>query len=129
MEQKIILIVDDDPGSLKLVEAILSTNGYSVITAKGGEEVEDKINAKQPDLIIMDLLMPNVGGSDAVKILKKNPSGKNIPVIFLTAVMTMDAQSGVSYDIQVDDITYKTLSKPVQSKKLLEEVASLIKAA
>ena len=124
---KRILVVDVDKGSQKLLNSVLTSNGYEVDLASDGKEVPDKIKGKRPDLIIMDYMMPEVDGVKAVSSILEVPDLSGIPIIFLTAVMTRDRHSGVQFDIKVKDRVFKTLSKPVDSAELLKEVASLIK--
>lgn len=79
---KKILVVDDDPTSLKTAESILTTAGYEVKTSADAEEIENLVKDIAPDLIVMDLMMPNVDGNQAVKKLKDNPALKGVPIIF-----------------------------------------------
>ena len=125
--KKKVLIVDDDPTSLKVTESILSTNGYEVKTLMHAANIEDKVKGFNPHVIVMDLIMPNVDGTQAVKILQSNPVLKNVPVIFLTAIHTKDAVRGLEYDIQVEGRSYRTLNKPIDPKILLSELENLIK--
>ena len=124
---KRILVVDDDAGSQKLLQSILGAKGYAVDVAADGKEVPAKIQASRPDLIIMDYLMPQEDGIKTVNKILETPALSDIPIIFLTAVMTQDRHTGTKFDIQVKDRTFKTLSKPVDSNVLLKEVAALIK--
>ena len=124
---KRILVVDDDAGSQKLLQSILGAKGYAVDVAADGKEVPAKIQASRPDLIIMDYLMPQEDGIKTVNKILETPALSDIPIIFLTAVMTQDRHTGAKFDIQVKDRTFKTLSKPVDSNVLLKEVAALIK--
>ena len=84
---KKIMVVDDEPDILFTVGQMLELSGYEIIMAKNGEEAirnlsESEIN---PDLIILDIMMPEISGWDVAAKIKENPSWKNIPIIFLTA--------------------------------------------
>lgn len=125
--KKRILVVDDDQTSLKLVESTLASEGYDVKTAAHAEDIEQKAKDYNPNLIVMDLMMPKVDGSQAVKRLQTQPTLKNIPVVFLTAMQTRDDDRGFELQIQVDKTTYRTLSKPFDRTQLLKEIESLIK--
>lgn len=80
-----ILVIDDDPKILQLISAILETEGFGVLKAReAGEGINLAIEV-QPDLILLDLLMPDVSGFEALERLKLHPTAKNIPVIIFTA--------------------------------------------
>lgn len=123
---KRILVVDDDKGSQKLLESVLTSKGYEVDTAADGKEVPDILKEYIPDLIIMDYMMPEVDGVKTVDKILESPDLKDIPIIFLTGIAMFDRHSGAKYDVKVKDRTFKTLSKPVDSKELIKEVAALI---
>ena len=80
-----ILVVDDNPKDVELLSSILEPEGFGVIKAYGGKEGIDLAIEKQPDAIILDLLMPKVSGFEVVHRLKKHPKGKDIPIFIYTA--------------------------------------------
>ncbi len=80
-----ILVVDDEPRVLALLTDILENEGFTVIKAPGGEEAIKAAVEKNPDLMILDLMMPGVSGFDVVDRLKEHPTARNIPVIIFTA--------------------------------------------
>lgn len=82
--QSKILIVDDDPDALETMAAILETRDYQVLTASSGSEGINKAVKEKPNLIIMDVMMPGLGGFAACKMIKENEEIKDIPVILLT---------------------------------------------
>jgi two-component system alkaline phosphatase synthesis response regulator PhoP/two-component system response regulator VicR len=82
---KTILAVDDEKHIVRLVQINLQKEGYNVVTASNGREALDKVNAERPDLIIMDVMMPELDGFGALKILKEDEATATIPVIMLTA--------------------------------------------
>jgi CheY-like chemotaxis protein len=124
--KKKILVVDDDPTSLKAVEGILILHGYEVATSAHAQDIEDKVRAFGPQLIVMDLMMPHVDGSQAVKKLQMNPALNNIPVIFLTALQTSDEERNLELEISVERKSYRTLSKPLDANALILEIRKLI---
>lgn len=79
-----ILIIDDDPDALETMAAILETRDYQVLTALSGLEGISKAGKEKPDLIIMDVMMPELDGFAACKMIKENKEIKDIPVILLT---------------------------------------------
>jgi DNA-binding response OmpR family regulator len=86
-----VVIVDDDPLAVELMTAYLKQPGYTVLAAYGGQEGIAMIQQHQPDLVVLDLLMPDVGGIEVVEALKKESSTSEIPVIMVTAKQFSDA--------------------------------------
>jgi CheY-like chemotaxis protein len=82
---KTILAVDDEKHIVRLVQINLQKEGYNVVMASNGREALEKVNAERPDLIIMDVMMPELDGFGALKILKEDEDTATIPVIMLTA--------------------------------------------
>lgn len=80
-----ILAVDDEKHIVRLVQINLQKEGYDVITASNGKEALERIAAEKPDLVIMDVMMPQMDGFEALKTLKSQPETVNLPVIMLTA--------------------------------------------
>jgi two-component system alkaline phosphatase synthesis response regulator PhoP/two-component system response regulator VicR len=80
-----ILVVDDDPGVVRVVEVNLVQAGYQVRTAGNGEEALASIAREPPDLVILDVMMPRLDGFEALKRLKADPATARIPVVMLTA--------------------------------------------
>jgi CheY-like chemotaxis protein len=85
---KTILIVDDEPDVLKVLQARLKANGYQVLTAGGGQEGLKAAKRDRPDLLILDLMMPDMEGGEVAQRLLEDENTKSIPVIFLTALLT-----------------------------------------
>jgi two-component system cell cycle response regulator DivK len=83
---KRILVVEDDPDNRRIVAKVLSVEGYGVIEATDGIEALAQARAERPDLILMDLALPNVDGWEATRRLKSDPETRSIPVVALTAV-------------------------------------------
>lgn len=82
---KKLLIVDDSPTELKLIVDVFNTPEYEVITASNGEEGVKKAFSENPDLIILDVVMPKMNGFQACRKIKASPDLQNIPVILLTS--------------------------------------------
>ena len=82
-----ILIVDDQEAVLKLYSTILMKAGYEVVTAAGAKKGFELAASAKPDLILLDVLMPCVDGTEALATLSANPATKHIPVIFLTSLI------------------------------------------
>ena len=108
---KKILVVDDEPDILLTVGQMLELSGYEVVRAKDGNECMDKLNESQiyPDLIILDIMMPNISGWDVAAKLKENPKWKDILIVFLTAKentmsVGMGGLAAVDYIVKPFDI-------------------------
>ena len=86
MDKKKILIVDDEKDTLCILEKELTARGYSVIAADNGNDALSLAISERPDLIILDIWMPEMGGEEVAERLKEDTRIKDIPVIFLTCL-------------------------------------------
>jgi len=124
-----ILVVDDDPDMREALQMILESGGYTVVMAEDGEQCLAKLKEEQPDLLILDLLMPRMDGFEVCKALKDPRYAKyaRMPIIILSSVQEgvsqrrYELETGVRLD--VDDY----VEKPIESSVLLERVGKLIK--
>ena len=115
-----ILIVDDEEQMLHLLDIELSSEGYNVIKAKDAKEAIQKAQAMLPDVILLDILMPNMDGTQVARALKASPRTKDIPIIFLTAILKKEEEMRRKIErIKVENIYYLTLAKPLDSQRLL----------
>jgi len=89
MEKK-ILIVDDEPEIVRLLGLRLMNSGYRVLKAYDGAEAVKVAKKELPDLIMLDILMPEIDGSKTASLLKEDPKTKDIPIIFLTCLFTKE---------------------------------------
>ncbi|MEA2452906.1 MAG: hypothetical protein QOG04_1616 [Actinomycetota bacterium] len=116
-EEKRILIADDDPVILRLIQVNLELEGYQVLLANNGQEAVDLATAENPDLVILDIMMPRLDGYQACEQLKASDVTKEIPVIFLSAKAQQgDIEKGQSYGVAA------YLTKPFDPTELLEVV-------
>ncbi|MBP6343965.1 MAG: response regulator [Candidatus Omnitrophica bacterium] len=118
-----ILVVDDEPDVLELLELDLSSRGFAVIKADCGEDAIKKAKAYLPDIILMDVLMPDMNGGQAVRLLQADPHTQNIPTLFLTAAMTREDKN---WGITVDQSFYPALAKPFEISELLTAIDTLL---
>ncbi len=117
-----ILVVDDEPQNLELIEAMLTSSGYEVLLAGGGEEALRLARERKPDLIILDLMMPGMSGFEVCARVKTDPQTGGIPVLFVTALSQMsDKERALAAG--GDDF----LTKPFQRAELLTRVEALLK--
>ena len=115
---KMILVVDDEPNIRQLLRQEIELQNYSVIEAHDGMHALQQVRQYQPDLIILDVMMPNMNGFDLAAILKNNPETAMIPIIILSIVE--DQQRG--YNIGVD----RYQSKPINRENLLLDIELLL---
>ncbi len=126
MARKKILVIDDEKDILKLLEYNFKKEGYDVLTAGTGEEGLKTTLASLPDLIILDLMLPQIDGLEVCKILKSNAKTKAIPVLMLTAKGS-DTDEVVGLEVGADDYVAKPFNIPVLTarvKKLLQRRAA-----
>lgn len=118
----LVLVADDEPYNLELLDRILRRAGYRVITAGTGAEALEKAHKVHPDIVLLDVNMPRMSGYDVCKEIKADPTTIFTPVILVTAVAdTEDKIKGL--DVGADDL----LSKPVSRVELLARVRSLLR--
>jgi class 3 adenylate cyclase/CheY-like chemotaxis protein len=117
-----ILVVDDTPRNVKLVADLLAVKGYGVVTADSGREGLIKLEAEQPDLVLLDVVMPEMSGYEVCRKIRENPATAMLPVIMVTALdPTEERVKGI--EAGADDF----LSKPINQPELLARVKSLLR--
>ncbi len=120
--QQSILIIDDIPANLNVLMDFLSKTGFKVLVATDGKSALKKADYAQPDLILLDVMMPGIDGFEVCKILKSQPQTQEIPIIFMTALTdTFDKIKGFNLGA-VDYIT-----KPIQHEETLARVKTHLK--
>jgi PAS domain S-box-containing protein len=117
-EQRSILIVDDDPKSVQLLGAYLNPAGYHVLNAFGGQEGIDVALRELPDLIVLDLMMPEVNGFEVVEALRRNPITAKIPIVIVTAKQ-ITAEDRIALKGEVQKVIQKS---EFQYGRFIEEV-------
>ena len=116
-----VLLVEDNMVNMKLLQATLEPRGYTLVTATDGEEALEKACQENPDLIIMDIQLPKLSGTDAVKQLRQMPDFKHIPIIALTAyAMKGDEERLIEAGFDV------YLPKPVNTRELPKVIAEVL---
>jgi two-component system, OmpR family, alkaline phosphatase synthesis response regulator PhoP len=119
---KKILIADDEPDILEIIEYNLHAEGFEVFTAKNGNEAIDKAKRHQPDLIILDIMMPGKTGMEVCNLLRQQPAFKNTLIIFLTA-LSDEGTEVKGLESGADDY----LTKPISPKVLISKVNALFR--
>jgi DNA-binding response OmpR family regulator len=118
-----ILIADDNPQGVELLEAYLSGADYEIRTAADGEETLSRVRDWQPDLILLDIMMPKISGFEVCKRLRADAKTSDIAILMITA---LDQPSDIerALDVRADDF----VTKPINKSELLLRVRSLLKA-
>ncbi len=124
--KKILLVVDDEPDIVAILKSRLEANNYIVISASGGEEGIKKAQQNKPDLILMDILMPNMSGGEVVMALRADEQTKHIPVLFLTAIQSNISRGEEDKGVKVGGQFYPAMGKPFEPDKLLSEIKKLM---
>lgn len=115
--KKVILVIDDDPDILDSIKAILSANGFDVVTALSGKEGIDAVAASKPDLILCDMMMERIdaGTKVAQEIKKSNPS---VPIYLLSSIGTATATN-----VEIDKLGFNgVFQKPVNPDNLVSTI-------
>jgi len=123
---KKILVVDDEEELLALIDRALSAEGFEVTTVTTAEDAVERAKSLLPDLILIDIVLPDMEGPEAVRELSGESSTKNIPVIFLSGIVTREQEEKASSNVRVGDKNYRALSKPFSSQELLEEIQNIL---
>ena len=118
-----ILIADDNPQGVELLEAYLADTGYEVATAADGEETLHKVRDWQPDLVLLDIMMPKISGFEVCKRLKADPATRDIAVLMITA---LDQPSDIERAVEAG--TDDFLTKPINKTDLLRRVRALLES-
>jgi len=117
MKRKKILLVDDSRTSLFMEQMVLKNGPYDFVTARDGQEGVDKAESERPDLILMDVIMPRMGGFEAVRELRAREATREIPVIMVT---TRGEGDNVENGFESGCTDY--LTKPIDPAALLAKV-------
>ena len=118
---KLILIVEDEPKNITLLRDLLQVSGYSTIEATDGKQGVELAKARKPDLILMDIQMPEMDGLEATRILKADATTSNIPVLALTSYAMKGDEERI---LEAGCDGY--LAKPFNIQELLKTVAEYL---
>ncbi len=127
MAEAKILLVDDDPDFVEATRTVLESVPYEVVVAYDGDEGLEKVKEEQPDLILLDIIMPTQDGFHVCEKLKSDPDLWHIPVIMLTSLSQQISQTSYSLQdgmmLEADDF----IDKPVRPQELLARIARLLR--
>src|SRR4030066_2128950 len=121
-DKPVILVVDDEPQNIELLEAHLAPQGYEIVKAANGEEALGKLSDTQIDLILLDVKMPDMDGFEVTRRVRQDNTHRLLPIILVTVLReTEDRVKGI--EAGCDDF----ISKPVDKMELLARIRSLLK--
>ena len=118
---KTILIVDDEPGILSALQFLMEQQGYNVLTAESGEFALQLIDQYNPDLVLLDIMLPGIDGWEVCKIVHLNPDFRNVKIIFLTAKNNKDA---IDKGLALGGDAY--ITKPFKNDELVAKVKEIL---
>ena len=123
-QRPLVMVADDDTEIAILVEILLQREGYDVVTAMNGGEALELIERKRPDVVVLDIMMPNLNGYEVVQRLRENKDTRFLPVILLSArAGALDRKYGIR--MGADDY----ILKPFKAEDLLARIASVLPAS
>ncbi len=120
---KAILIVEDDPVLLKMYSEKFSFEGFKVLNARDGEEALKVSLSEHVDVILLDIMLPRMSGTDFLAMLRQNPKGKSVPVVALTN-LTADEERQKAIKLGVEEYLVKAMQTP---EKVVEIVKKYLK--
>jgi len=120
--KKKILIVDDNPDLIRILHLQLKNQGYDTIQAMNGKQAVDMATAQLPDLILMDLMMPEMNGLEATRLIRENSNTRSIPILAVTAkTTTTDKEECLKSGCN------DYMSKPFTTKEMASRMEKLLK--
>ena len=117
-----VLLVEDDRSLAEIVEYNLTTNGFEVIRCSDGQDALNQVRLKNPDIILLDVMIPVLDGLEVCRRLRSNPETSEIPILMLTA-KSEEVDQIVGYKVGADDY----VTKPFSVRVLMERVKSLLR--
>ncbi|HJU24579.1 MAG TPA: response regulator, partial [Casimicrobiaceae bacterium] len=117
-----VLVVDDELRNTKLVEAILSREGYDVVSAANGREALEAVASLHPDLILLDVMMPDMSGFEVAAELKRRPDATGIPIVMVTSLDDRTSKLRA-----LDSGAEEFLTKPIDRAELLVRTRNLLR--
>ena len=116
-----ILVVDDEPLNVRLLEAVLTSHGFEMIAASSGPEALERVKGQLPDLVLLDIQMPEMNGYEVCRRLREDPATQFLPVVMVTSSDTEVRVSAI--EVGADDF----ITKPFNQQEVLARVRALIR--
>jgi len=119
--QKKILIADDEPNIIVPLQFLMEQNGYDVHVAVSGEQVMELIENRKPDLVLLDIMLPDMDGFEVCQIIRERPEYQHIKIIFITAMgRDVDVAKGIALGADA------FITKPFSNSDVVEKVRNLL---
>lgn len=116
------MVVDDEPNNFDVIETLLYTEGYVLNYASNGQKALERLDKFKPDLILLDVMMPELNGFEVCQRIKTNPTWQHIPIIMITALDSKETLAN-SLEVGADDF----ICKPVSGIELKARIRSLLR--
>ncbi len=117
---KKIVLIEDDKDLCEMVQYLLESNGYQTFIAHDAEKGIQLIQKQKPDIILLDIILPGMDGAQAVQRLNAQPYLRDIPIIFLTGLVSDNERDVLAEKLNVDGKQYQILGKPFEGSALLK---------
>ncbi|MBN2120167.1 MAG: response regulator [Candidatus Omnitrophica bacterium] len=121
-KKKKILIIEDNEDLVIFLKKILESEGYTVFSVTRGEGAIDLAIANKPDVILLDILLPDIPGAEVERLLKEAPPTRNIPIVYMTALVSREDEE----NSKRPESTRLLLAKPVTKDRLLQAIRSAV---
>ncbi len=121
MDKKIVLLVDDDADIAKVLKVRIEAEGYEFLNARDGKEMLEVLRIKKPDVVLLDIMLPNMDGYSALREMRKNDNCADIPVIILSA----KEKKKVGDLFVLEKIAF-FIEKPFDTKELMKKISEAI---
>jgi two-component system, sensor histidine kinase and response regulator len=116
-QQSVILVVDDNPRNLQVISTMLTANGFKVVVASSGQSALKSLEIREPDLVLLDIMMPDMNGYEVCGLIKANQQWRDIPVVFLTAKAEL---SDIIQGFRLGAVDY--ITKPFRIEEVLARI-------
>ena len=116
-----VLVIDDDPVMVRLASNLLKNDGYEVIQAYNGKEGLRKAQEEKPNLVLLDILMPDLDGKEVARRLRADPLTADIPIVFMTVTIDLKTDKG-DQTIDIDRFSFRGFAKPIHNRKILSVI-------
>ena len=121
MDKKLALIVDDEPDIIQHVGAMLNSSGFEVISSENGRDALKLANERKPDLVLLDIFLPDIDGGEVANQLSKNQETCQIPIIYLTGLVTKEEKK------QPQKVgKHFLIAKPILKQELLSTISKVV---
>jgi CheY-like chemotaxis protein len=116
--KKKIMVVDDEENILILVRDLLASKGFDIVTAGDGREALDILEKEKPDLLVLDIMMPRMKGTDVVRMIRKTPKTRKTKIVLLTILKSKEINYRILKDLMIVDY----ITKPFDNQDFIRRI-------